>query len=164
MREAIALPEEITTLAYAAGLFDGEGSVAITYSKRTGSEQRYHRLQISVTNTDPRVLVWLRDRFGGCITNVRLGANTRQRPSARWQTSLRRAEAFLRAVRPYLVIKGEQADVAVALRATIRPHAGNVFGRHGVAKDGVTDDLRARRESLRQALHVLNRRGVSAVS
>ena len=52
-----------TALAYTAGLFDGEGSITLTRTKRT----RFRSPQVSVASCDREVLEWLRITFGGSI-------------------------------------------------------------------------------------------------
>jgi hypothetical protein len=64
-------------LAYAAGIFDGEGSVSIIHTKTghtkaDGSIYRHYRLQVCVVNTNPILCQWLKETFGGCITQSHL--------------------------------------------------------------------------------------------
>jgi hypothetical protein len=102
-----------TDNAYAAGILDGEGSIAISGRAKTA-------LCIYVGNSDPRMCVWLKERYGGSIyqspSRIRNGKSTRI--MYQWQLASASAGAFLKAVYPYLVIKKEQADIAFAYLAT----------------------------------------------
>lgn len=144
--------------AYAAGLFDGEGSVQIPFPKNTNGV-RYHKLQVSVANTDPRPLLWLKERFGGDVSHLLRIPKTGTKPGLRWACGNRIAAAFLEAVRPYLIIKAEQTDIALAFRETVRKPGGMTHGRHGTAKNPVTLAIVETREGLRQRLMALNKRG-----
>lgn len=145
--------------AYAAGLFDGEGSVQLPYPKNTNGA-RYHKLQVSLTSTDFRVLVWLKERFGGNVMEAGYIPHRGRKLCNRWACANGIAEAFLVAIRPYLIIKAEQADIGLAFRKTIRKSWGMSNGRAGTSKDPVTPAIHAEREALRTNLMLLNRRGV----
>lgn len=152
----------IETIAYAAGLFDGEGSVCIPYPKSSYGGKRYHRLMVSLASTDPRVIMWLKEKFGGNISRLRIPLKPQHKLSLRWGCNSLVAEQFLRLIQPYLLIKAEQVAIAMAFRATTRnAHAGMVNGRHGTSKDPITPDIEAEREGFRQQLLVLNKRGVA---
>ncbi|MFY4731335.1 hypothetical protein [Nitrospira sp. BLG_2] len=108
----------VAELAYAAGLFDGEGCVA-TYTKKNRVQFSY---AANIANTDYRVLAWLLDKFGGKVTKrggVR-ASNQRHKECYVWYVMNGRAAAFMAAVRPYTVIKSEQIDLALELRTTCR--------------------------------------------
>lgn len=152
------MPTEPTVLAYAAGLFDGEGSVAITCSKSSSmSGKRYHALVLRVTSTDSRVIDWLLEHFGGnaCIQKT----PAEHKDAFNWQSRAMHAEFFLRAIRPYLIIKAAQADLGLMLRETRQVSGGaRPDGRVG-SPALVTPELFAYREGLRQQVMALNRRG-----
>lgn len=135
--------------AYAAGLLDGEGTISIRVDHRPSGD--VHVLQINVGMTDLRPLNFMAENFGGGIHGPVRRGNPRHKPLYQWQVSARVAEAFLRRVRPYLVLKGEQADVALALRA--------ISGRQGIRP---SDAIMSERRSLKEQLRVLNQRGVAA--
>lgn len=103
-----------TDNAYAAGVVDGEGCIQIN------ATPKHTWLAISVANSDPRVCVWLAERYGGKVhqdkPRVRNGKPTRVMYS--WQVGSATAGEFLKAIHPYLVIKKEQADIALAFLVT----------------------------------------------
>ena len=47
-------------LAYIAGLFDGEGSVGIYYTKSSKSGKKYPKLMARISNNNPTVLEWIK--------------------------------------------------------------------------------------------------------
>ena len=89
-----------TELAYAAGLFDGEGSISLVRQKNN----RSHSPQVAVASNDLEVLVWFRKRFGGSIVTKRPRKSTHS-VSYDWRLTDRRALTFLQLIRPYLVIE-----------------------------------------------------------
>jgi hypothetical protein len=103
---------------YAAGFFDGEGSIVITQPSRTTS-----RLTVHAAQSVAAPLLWLRDRWGGSIRWR--PARGRRRASGQWQLASRAGLAFLIDVRPWLIVKADQADVAV-LFASTRRHPGRL--------------------------------------
>ena len=99
-----------TYAAYAAGLFDGEGSIALTRNRA----YRWPSPQVSVASSDREVVEWLKQRFGGAIA-----AKKPRRPthslSYDWKLTDRRALAFLQVIRPYLVIRRKIARIDLLL-------------------------------------------------
>ena len=87
-------------LAYAAGLFDGEGSISLVRQHNN----RSHSPQVSVASNDFEVLVWFQKRFGGSIVTKQPRKPTHS-VSYDWRLTDRRALAFLQLIRPYLVIE-----------------------------------------------------------
>ena len=119
------IPQEMPTdpviLAYAAGLFDGEGSISIVIVKQNKDPNILtHRLMLSMTNTDSSLTHWLLEHFGGFVSKhcSSSALNPAHKQSERWQCSNAHAERFLRAIRPYLIAKAERADIGLELRAT----------------------------------------------
>ena len=91
--------------AWAAGFFDGEGSVIICKDKRTG--RTYIKVQVSQNKTLPLKL--LQDKFGGSICSEGPG-----RIASKWSATGFRAIRFLRAVSGHLRTKHRVACVALA--------------------------------------------------
>jgi hypothetical protein len=96
--------------AYLAGIVDGEGSIC-AHSDRRGYLHNYPALHIS--NTDPRLIEWILDRFGGSIL---LMTKNRNRPFTHIMWTGKRMEPVLVGVLPFLVIKKEQAETALSFR------------------------------------------------
>jgi hypothetical protein len=91
---------EENELAYAAGLFDGEGSISLVRSKHT----RTHSPQVSIASNDHEVLDWCRERFGGSIVTKQPRLPTHS-ISYDWRLTDRRALAFLELIRPYMIME-----------------------------------------------------------
>jgi hypothetical protein len=87
-------------LAYAAGLFDGEGSISLTRHR----SNRWPSPQVAVASTDYEVLEWFRAHFGGNIVMKQPRASSHS-VSYDWRLTDRRALEFLKLIRPYLVIE-----------------------------------------------------------
>lgn len=120
-----------TDYAYLAGLFDGEGHITLTKSKPAeGALRKYvgktHTtfrparvaswqfcLNIGITNTDKRLINWLEEKFGGThYTDKRHQQNWKS--AYRWRLLGRsHQERVLLAILPYMVIKREQASLAL---------------------------------------------------
>mgnify|MGYP001596051426 FL=1 len=98
-------------VAYFAGLFDGDGSVAMYASRGrpTPSEQ------VHITNIDTRVLSRARELFGGRVVPHTPSRMSRQ-ATWRWYVCGMRAERFLRAIVPHLKIKKVQAEIYLSTR------------------------------------------------
>lgn len=136
-------------LAYAAGIFDGEGTLTV----RGRSGQRYLEPLVSVSNTDPRMVLWLHERFGGSLGyKARNGARAeRAKPLHRW--SLDGYDAIGRcigAVRPFLITKADQADLLLAL----------VKLKKGRGQRYDPDDI-SRRVAIKNQMAILNKRGAA---
>ncbi len=89
-----------TELAYAAGFFDGEGSISLVRQ----NNNRSHSLQVAVASNDYEVLQWFQKRFGGTIVTKQPRKPTHS-VSYDWRLTDRRALAFLQLIRRYLVIE-----------------------------------------------------------
>lgn len=107
-----------TELAWAAGAIDGEGCVAIRTSRSANTKRPQYGLYLAVGNTDPRMPQRLAEMFGGAV--ILKDAKHRRRAMFEWRVFSSKAAAILKEIRPYLVIKGEQADIAIAFGATLR--------------------------------------------
>ena len=98
------------TLAYVAGLFDGEGH-ARTTTPKAANGTRYKKLIVTVAQADRTVLDWLSEEFG--FGKVYANGDKRAQENG-WSTvhhytvSYRQARKFLTALEPYLRIKKEK--------------------------------------------------------
>lgn len=98
---------------YLAGFFDGEGCISL-------SAGDLYTLHVSVTQVNPAPLREFAAAFGG---NVRLRRWHRpdQRPGYIWNIASQKAMAMLKVLRPYLIVKAEEADIAIAFQSLRRP-------------------------------------------
>jgi hypothetical protein len=107
MEEAAMTPIE---LAWAAGLFEGEGTVRINKP----SPRNWGALVVSVVNTDRQVLDWFQSRWPGYMKPA-TGLGPNQRPAWVWTIAARQAAGFLRDILPYVVRDAVRAKIAHAL-------------------------------------------------
>jgi hypothetical protein len=131
------------TLAYGAGLGDGEGSMVIGCSKRANHLPN-HWLQVGIVNTDKELVDWLLSTFGGHISHY----SHRKRLCWAWRVMGNEAKRFLQSILPYLRIKKEQASIAIAFQE----HSAQYSLRSN--KDRVSELLEIR-EGYRNALRAL---------
>jgi hypothetical protein len=98
-------------VAWAAGFIDGEGCIGIY---RTGANA--YRVSLSAGqkyNEEP--LMRLQALFGGTI--VRPKGKNRSYANAYWNLTSKRATDALKEMLPFLTVKREQAEVAIAFQS-----------------------------------------------
>jgi hypothetical protein len=140
--------------AYLAGVIDGEGSIMLRHHPpRAESKHRweYWEPTMRVFNSDRRLMDWLTEHFGG---GVSLARNNREQQKDCWIWSARTREIaeLLTGLRPFLLLKAEQADVVLEYYATYR-HMG---------RRGHPPALVERRREMAAMVKELNRRGKAA--
>lgn len=166
---------EQTTLAYLAGIVDGEGYIGIKRSKAYACQGRntpgYHaRIQVRMVTEEAIRLI--AETLGGWYYREPAHA-ARGRPLFCYQVSDAKAEAALRALRPFLRVKAASADTVLALRELQRSgqdHRTKITGyrtlKHWCGKDvqvanrSFSDEYVARCQALWERCRELNRVGV----
>jgi len=100
--------------SYLAGLFDGEGCISIC-PRRDKYNDNAFIFCIQITNTNTTLMKWLVEHFGGVYySQDGKSRKSNWKPSYRWRVKGRRnEEEFLLGVLPYLVVKREQALLAL---------------------------------------------------
>lgn len=149
----------IAHVAYLAGIIDGEGSIYIgnfSSNKKTGTP--HYQTNIEVTNTDENLIKWLLDNFGGRsnkYTKKQSPANSRK-PIYRWIVSGELLTELCHILLPFLVIKREQCEIMIKMRATFDyEHA--VKGKKGIQPPSKTIlDLRKIYFDQMRSLHCRN--------
>jgi len=126
-------------ICYAAGFFDGEGCIRIDRliipksEKRPSGYMRY-QLKVSLSQANPAPLFLFKEKFGGslCSDSYAKNVRTNSRIRNQWVAWSRFAYDFLVTVRPHLIVKAEEADLAISLfdemdsnRTWFRQHRGN---------------------------------------
>lgn len=138
--------------AYIAGILDGEGCIHI--SRKTDKTMRYgycYRLSVSVTNTSLELLEWLRVTTDlGSVTDVK-HPNPRAKPYAIWSTWSLQSRQLLEACLPYMIVKKDQATLAIEFSSGQRH---NEVGRMGLS----TEEWE-RQAQTHEKMKVLNQRG-----
>ena len=106
-----------TQLAYIAGLFDGEGSVRLRFRRRrrvlrdgtkSPSLQSWYELETDISNKNRECLELCQSLYGGRIYETK----NRKTPICHWRLFTGRAAAFLKDIRPYVIIKRPHLDAA----------------------------------------------------
>ena len=140
------MPLTETQLAYVAGIIDGEGCIRVN---RQGANRPVVR--VHVTNTSKLLVSTLEEWFGGYVWSEDKSYIPNAKLRYVWEVSAIQAEEFLRLVEPYLLLKKEQARIALQIRETMV--------RRG--RTPVAPDVLARRETLAAELRKLNKKGLS---
>lgn len=138
------LGKTVAECAYAAGFFDGEGTVFIAIDRgRASTRGPIFNLRVTAAQVDRTPLVWLQSRWGGSVVQRRRG----EHQHSAWTCFSRGAAQFLRDVRPYLIVKADEADVALEFQAML----------FNPGTRGHTPEYRAKQSALRDALMELKR-------
>ena len=86
-----------TDLAWVAGFFEGEGSVRInSFTKRN-----WGALIVSVCNTDKSIIEWFYKNWPGCFKRA-TGTNGNRKEAWVWVIASKKAEAFLKEIKPHI--------------------------------------------------------------
>ena len=103
-----------------AAYIDGEGTIRITRVNGRKDKREIFYLEVSVHNANPKLSVWLLDRFGGsvCIENRR--DNPKWSKCIRWYSACKQASLLLEKCLPYFILKLDQAETALAFQATLK--------------------------------------------
>lgn len=148
-------------LGYAGGIVDGEGTIGIykhsAARNRDGSYRQFPplRVHVQVSQCDIRLPIWLKEKFGGYIsTNGIPGPNDRQGYIWALQGKAQ-CLPFLTLIRPYLFLKQDRADIAIAFM-----NLCNYRICRGMSPER-KQAIYSNREKLRSQLKALNKVGSS---
>jgi hypothetical protein len=102
-------------LAYAAGLFDGEGHIVIYKdTNRKKGKNPVYILICGVTNTDKRIIDFFYNNWGACRQiRVRHKEHPKWKTCYEWTIQAKMAMNFLKDIYPYLIGKKEKAKLAL---------------------------------------------------
>lgn len=131
---------------YVAGIVDGEGCIGMDKHRNWSTFTPY----VMVGNTDPTLIEWLLDTFGGTCYVIQQRKNWK--PSFRWELTGYAFIPFLQTIRPYLKLKGRQADLILAFW-NIHEKWDVISGRkapQGYVKEAI---------AVKEALTILNKKG-----
>lgn len=122
--------------AYAAGLFDGEGTVRVDefhIPAGPGRPKAYKRQQllVAIAMSHYPTIRALYDRFGGSISRDTSAHRRNPNHSIRytWKVWSGLAMDFLIAVQPFLITKKEQAQLAIKFQRHVR-RCDPLFRKH----------------------------------
>jgi hypothetical protein len=141
--------------AYAAGLVDGEGCIYIQDSTRKGAGRRAYSatVEIGMAEKAKSLLTAMQRVYGGTVKPSR-PASDRWAASHAWVASGTDAERCLERLLSHLVLKKEQARLALLVQQIRREliPAGGTNARW-------TDEAAMRCETIRAAVQELNHKG-----
>ena len=104
-----------TIIAYAAGLFDGEGSIDIyKASTSKNSKSISLMLRVIITQKDGKIMHWLKDNFGG---HVQMNKRPDNNWIYHWDIRSKAAETFINAILPFVKIKQSQLLLAIEFQS-----------------------------------------------
>lgn len=142
-----------TESAWLAGFLDGEGCFQLWCDRAS-----HYNGVLSASGINRDVLERCREIAGGSVFSVGcLSRGANRRPLYKWMCRRSDVERILTAIRPWLIVKAEQADVLLALRALPRQE------RNAKQKNfpPVALETWDKRELYRLAIAALNHRGSS---
>ena len=127
------------TLAYLAGIIDGEGCIAIygyhgKWIASHGKRSVVFRLDVKVGMGEPQAVEMLCATFGGSICTRGKMPIGGIKPSYQWCVSGKLAIACLRQIVSYLHVKRSQAELALEFN-DVRLSLGHKYGRNPYTKE-----------------------------
>jgi hypothetical protein len=144
--------------AYAAGFFDGEGSVSIETRRLVKHSATLNwRLSVRVSQVDPAPLQQLRSIWGGSICFRQPGKRS-VRPYYQWSISTARAEQFLKDIASFAIVKQREIGIALEFRALI---GRATPGRKGLSPADVAERMRLKDEIRSRNRWALSNKGVA---
>lgn len=102
-----------TNAAYAAGLFDGEGCVLVVKERRPKTSNWYYRLVVTIAMSHKPTIEWLATTFNLGVVCPRQPRQIGYKKQFHFQCKANKAAKFLRIVRPYLITKAAEVDIAL---------------------------------------------------
>jgi hypothetical protein len=137
--------------AYFAGFFDADGTVGIAKASRGA-----FGMNVSVCNVDANVVMAYKHRFGGSVGTR--DNNDANRPVHYWNVSSAKADAFLEAIAPYLIVKRERVLLAIEFRNLYKGE--NCLSRNRSGRsEKQTRRILQRRNSCYEKMIILNLKG-----
>lgn len=121
-------------IRYVAGLFDGEGYIRINRWEKPESEHIRYNLFGGINMTWQPLIESLAEQFGGkCYASRRHCSNPKHRTLYQWMVSSKRCAGFLALIRPHLVVKADEVDLAFEFQESIdrwKHKLGHHYGFH----------------------------------
>lgn len=124
---------------YAAGFFDGEGSIHVTRRKQPNS------IATRLTNTNRDICYLYSEKWGGSVQEIK-SENPRHKTIYRWGLHGHNAKQFLLDIKPHSIVKIELVNLALEFIETLtRLHLPNYAPE------------RVRRKAISEKIYFLNR-------
>lgn len=98
------------SVEYTAGIIDGEGSIYLYRSNRKNGHN-YYRMVVNVANTNLEIIQLMYHSYGGRYrSHQRIG---NRKLVYHWEIHSTDALKFLYRIKPFLIIKTKQAELAI---------------------------------------------------
>ena len=103
-----------TKLAYLAGLIDADGCIYLDKFRNQRKKENFHYvLRLRIAMTDIEAIIWCKDFFGGNYRPYNFSNySTHRKIQYIWSLNGKNAVDVLEEVRPFLLVKYRQADIA----------------------------------------------------
>jgi hypothetical protein len=153
------VPSEIDWARLAAYI-DGEGCISIHRRKQYSHKAKpgwrpNYLVQVSIGNTDARLIKWLHATFGGFVGTYPDPKNRNW--CFRWTAHSGKCSDLLKQCLPYFIMKREQAEIAIEFRST---YSKEYVGRGRI----VPDEVIAKRDGLLGRLREVRDEAVTLVN
>lgn len=144
-------------IRYAAGLFDGEGWITLNRRVKPNSDHIQYQLFVGVGMVYKPIIEALQSSFGGniFIKKTSPAQSERTRTGFLWTASSNPAEEFLTKVVPFLIVKREEAELAIEFQQHMRHHRQAHTLRY---RPELREEFMAYREGVYHQLRALKRR------
>ncbi len=109
-----------TELAYLAGVMDCDGTISIYKGGNRGNLHRDYVLRFYVVNTRIALIDWLQKKFEGSVYK-RQPKNANWNTKYEWILEKRKLDKLMPFLRPYMVIKNKQLELAIDFRKSFHP-------------------------------------------
>lgn len=108
-----------TEKAYIAGIVDGEGYIGMIKGWRNTGRQ-YFTPVIKISNTDIRIIDWLKDKLEGLnlFNDVKPETETQKKVNNLQISGPPSVQALLEQIYPYMIIKKDKAEVIMQFTST----------------------------------------------
>ena len=152
------MPTE-TEISYLAALIDGEGFIGIDSSYKRRFKNQTYQVRIGVCNTKRKLLDWIKLRFGGSVLFRGKPKSPKHSPSYEWRIQAKKAGEIIRLVYPYLILKREQAKIALEFRDTFKESLIYTHQKGRFSNTQIKSTIIKKRKELREKMLALNKRG-----
>jgi len=146
------------TRAYMAGFIDADGSIMITFSNK---KKRHYIVAVSISQRDPEILYEIKEKFGGTVVDYKhKNKKYGNIPVCNWRIQGNMAADFLKRIRKHLIIKREQAELAIRFQQHLakwykKNHKG--FNNKTGEKKRLPERVIQYREKMRMKMAMLNK-------
>lgn len=139
-------------IRYLAGLFDGEGCISLIKQARVNSPLPTYSVRVVICMTNKPIIQAICNQFGGLYSERKGQEKARNAFTVMWAN--RKAIPMLHALIPHLILKKEEAEIALNFLTQLAS-VGTSFWRRASQQE--IDSLLAEREFVRAKLAALKR-------